>query len=589
MQSTLIRLAALAATLLTALTGVGLVTHGTSAVTGAQPASAGAIAPGPPVAAARHGKHRSADCRADRSVGPDWTCWARGAAGPAGAVGPAGPVGPTGPPGPAGTCWSCWACRRTGRYRRERRDGAGRARRGTRKERSARPGWRNWHAPEWPARQARPERQAHRARWAGRSGRRSWARAGAVGPARRSGPGGRSWSRWSVGASGARCERGSRSRRPCGREGRPRGRSDLLRPACRARVCRLGGAGGRADRLRPGRPRDADVCGRPAAGGGGGTAIVRVNEVETGTTASGADEFVELSNSGTARGRHRRLEARVPLGEPARRTSCSEPSRQARRSRAAASTCSAALPTPAPGQPTSRSRRGWRLQAEASGSVTEAGLLVDSVGWGTATNALVEGTAATAPPTTAAPGSSIVRLPDGHDSNTNAADFTVTSSPTPGCGESLRHGATDVGGRCERIGIRGVPRDPGRGARRGTSGPYREGEPPRLTADVTGRCEPRAVAGPRLADARRTRAAGGIGRASRKRCSSCLLAQLTMLLGDDPFERVDFNAHSIVSVEAGTSLADAQRERRRGGRLRLRLAADHGAGRDSRRRRALRS
>jgi predicted amidohydrolase YtcJ len=35
-------------------------------------------------------------------------------------------------------------------------------------------------------------------------------------------------------------------------------------------------------------------------------------------------------------------------------------------------------------------------------------------------------------PATAAPGSSAVRLPDGHDTNDNAADFSVSVSPTPG-------------------------------------------------------------------------------------------------------------------------------------------------------------
>ena len=53
---------------------------------------------------------------------------------------------------------------------------------------------------------------------------------------------------------------------------------------------------------------------------------------------------------------------------------------------------------------------------------------VDSVGWGLATNAFVEGAVAPAPPA----GSSIVRLPDGDDTNNNAADFSVTSTPTPG-------------------------------------------------------------------------------------------------------------------------------------------------------------
>jgi hypothetical protein len=56
------------------------------------------------------------------------------------------------------------------------------------------------------------------------------------------------------------------------------------------------------------------------------------------------------------------------------------------------------------------------------------GTLEDSVGYGTATNALVEGTAAPTIPS----GSSIVRLADGHDTNSNAADFTITLTPTPG-------------------------------------------------------------------------------------------------------------------------------------------------------------
>jgi hypothetical protein len=58
------------------------------------------------------------------------------------------------------------------------------------------------------------------------------------------------------------------------------------------------------------------------------------------------------------------------------------------------------------------------------------GTLVDGAGWGSASNALVEGSPASAPPATT-PGSSIVRLPDGHDTNSNAADFTVTASATP--------------------------------------------------------------------------------------------------------------------------------------------------------------
>ncbi len=59
------------------------------------------------------------------------------------------------------------------------------------------------------------------------------------------------------------------------------------------------------------------------------------------------------------------------------------------------------------------------------------GALVDSGAWGTATNALVEGSPAPAPPATAPPGSSLVRIPDGHDTNVNSADFALTSTATP--------------------------------------------------------------------------------------------------------------------------------------------------------------
>lgn len=60
-----------------------------------------------------------------------------------------------------------------------------------------------------------------------------------------------------------------------------------------------------------------------------------------------------------------------------------------------------------------------------------SGALVDSVGWGTAANALVEGSAASAPAIAPAPGKSAARHPDGHDTNVNAADFSE-GDPTPG-------------------------------------------------------------------------------------------------------------------------------------------------------------
>jgi hypothetical protein len=59
--------------------------------------------------------------------------------------------------------------------------------------------------------------------------------------------------------------------------------------------------------------------------------------------------------------------------------------------------------------------------------------LVDSVAYGAVdpSHAFIEGTAAPKPPRVAAPGKSISRIPDGHDTDNNAADFTVTT-PTPG-------------------------------------------------------------------------------------------------------------------------------------------------------------
>ena len=54
-------------------------------------------------------------------------------------------------------------------------------------------------------------------------------------------------------------------------------------------------------------------------------------------------------------------------------------------------------------------------------------MVVDSVAWGTAVNAYVEGTVATAPSTT----QSLARTPNGTDTNDNNADFQLVT-PTPG-------------------------------------------------------------------------------------------------------------------------------------------------------------
>lgn len=167
-----------------------------------------------------------------------------------------------------------------------------------------------------------------------------------------------------------------------------------------------------------------------SSGGGGGEAHVRVNELMTGTTGAGTDEFVELVNSGTAG-------ADISGWKVVYRS--------------AAGTSDVVLATVPDG--TTLGAGAFYLlggggyvsgpgadQSFAAGlAVTGGGIgiriadgtLVDSVGWGTATNAFVEGIVTAAPPTTDAPGTSTARSPDGDDTNDNAADFAADGTPTP--------------------------------------------------------------------------------------------------------------------------------------------------------------
>ena len=167
-------------------------------------------------------------------------------------------------------------------------------------------------------------------------------------------------------------------------------------------------------------------------GGGGGSAILNVNEFSTGVTGAAADEFVEIANVGDAA-------ANVGGYKVAYRS--------------AAGTSDTTLVTIADG--TTIPAGGFYLLggsgyggahaadesfstglAATGGGVglrDASGALLDSAAWGdTTTNAFVEAHPATAPPATAAPGSSAQRLPDGHDTNDNAADFSVTANPSPG-------------------------------------------------------------------------------------------------------------------------------------------------------------
>jgi hypothetical protein len=159
--------------------------------------------------------------------------------------------------------------------------------------------------------------------------------------------------------------------------------------------------------------------------------LVRVNEFSTGTEGALADEFVELVNVGT---------------EPA------DLSGYKLVYRSAAGTSDVSLGTLADGTTLAAGafllfggsgyagahapdRSFATSLASAGGGLglrDSAGVLVDSVGWGTATSAFVEGTVAGAPQVEPAPGESAGRHPDGHDTDDNSVDFAVMDVPTPG-------------------------------------------------------------------------------------------------------------------------------------------------------------
>jgi Lamin Tail Domain len=191
-------------------------------------------------------------------------------------------------------------------------------------------------------------------------------------------------------------------------------------------ACRAGGRNGTVTLTYDATAHAVLTCSATTSDG-----AVRVNEFSTGTAASATDEFVELFNAGASS---------VDIGGY----------KLVYRSGTGTSDVSlATLPAGtmlAPGafylfggsgyagaKPTDQAfSAGLAGTAGGVGLRDATGKLVDSAGYGTATNAFVETRAATAPPSTAPPGSSDIRLPDGHDTDDNSADFAVTAAPTPG-------------------------------------------------------------------------------------------------------------------------------------------------------------
>lgn len=159
-----------------------------------------------------------------------------------------------------------------------------------------------------------------------------------------------------------------------------------------------------------------------------------INEVQTGTTATGTEEFVELFN---------------PCAAAVTVTAWKLVYRAAGNSNARDGADSSTLysfPTGTFAAGTYKVIAGSGFKGSldgllasgiaASGAVglrDASGALVDSVAFGSVSgNTFAEAAAAPLPPTLASPGGSIERLPNGADTDDNSHDFATASQATPG-------------------------------------------------------------------------------------------------------------------------------------------------------------
>jgi lamin tail-like protein/collagen triple helix repeat protein len=248
---------------------------------------------------------------------------------------------------------------------------------------------------------------------------------GPVGPAGPAGPAGPTGGAGAPGSQGPQGFAGPQGERgPKGPKGDPGVVDSLER--LNGVACRAGGNDGTVELSYDATEHAVFTCIEAV-----GAASIRVNEFSTGTSTSATDEFVEIVNVGAGS---------ADIGGY----------KLAYRSGAGTSDVTlATIPTGttlAPGAFYLFGGSGYAGAAPANQSFSQAlaasaggigvrdanGTVVDSVGYGTATNAFVEAHAASAPPATAVPGSSDIRLPDGADTDDNGVDFTVTVAPTPG-------------------------------------------------------------------------------------------------------------------------------------------------------------
>jgi Lamin Tail Domain/Collagen triple helix repeat (20 copies) len=252
--------------------------------------------------------------------------------------------------------------------------------------------------------------------------------AGSRGPTGAAGPAGPQGSAGAAGAKGATGARG-----PTGPKGDPGTGGSLSSIAqLNGVACTAGTAAGTIAVSYDASNHVVLTCNPTGGGGGGGgSATLVVNEFVTGVTGAASDEFVEIANVGTA--------AADVSGFKLVYRSASGTSDVSLATIPSGTTIpaggyylfggSAYAGTPAPDQSFST---GIAATGGGLGLRNADGTLVDSVGYGSATtNAFVEGTPTAAPATTAAPGTSAARLPNGHDTNANSADFGAATPPTP--------------------------------------------------------------------------------------------------------------------------------------------------------------
>jgi hypothetical protein len=246
---------------------------------------------------------------------------------------------------------------------------------------------------------------------------------GPPGPAGADGPPGAAGAQGPPGPPGPAGPQGERG--PQGPKGDPGPSLDALE-RLNGIACRAGGRNGTVALTYDSSAHAVFTCAAEAA-----EAAIRLNELSTGTTGSATDEFVELYNAGSSP------------------TDVSGFKLVYRSGTGTSDVALATIPdgaTLVPGafylfggsgyagakKADQSFSTGMAATAGGIGLRDRSGKLADSVGYGTATNAFVETRPALAPPASAPPGSSSIRLPDGADTNDNGADFTVSAAPTPG-------------------------------------------------------------------------------------------------------------------------------------------------------------